>query len=106
MFEEFIQALHNFFGNDNPDMRVNIYSPSGILMHRTHGNFKQVCEANNLPFYALRRTYTHDTEIYNLNRPEYKQYKGWYARVVEAEATEATESDEPDHKSGLVFPRQ
>ena len=77
-------------GKDNPRaLEIEIFNSEGILQFKTHGNFKEICILNNLPFKKLKFSYQNNGErIYN--RPnhhsriteKYKIYIGWYARKV------------------------
>lgn len=73
-------------GKNNPNKKlIYIYDNKGKLIHRCNGNFKQICEDNYYPHELLRRTYANKTKLYTNSEPrkeEWKQYKGWYARVI------------------------
>jgi group I intron endonuclease len=72
-------------GNSNAK-KINIYNDKGDIMFECIGNFKKVCDSNNLPFSALRKSYVDSTPIYQTSRSIISAkkkgldiYKDWYA---------------------------
>ena len=71
-------------------IKVNIYNKEGILIFETNGNFKEICESNNLPFGSLRNSYnSNGIPILQTNQSkgalrnkEYLKYEGWFAKLV------------------------
>ncbi len=72
-------------GSSNPNAKtINIYNEKEELIFECKGNFKETCDEENLPFWALAKTYLNNTK-YNPTRRILKKYKhclGWYARIV------------------------
>ena len=90
---ELQRAWKNTFGDNNPDLKIYIYTKSGILMHRTRKNFKKVCDANGLPFFALRESYLNNSYVGKLQRIENRKFEGWYARIMTSETTNGDTMD-------------
>jgi len=72
---------------------IYIYNEKGELMFTSHGNFKQVCEENGLPYSALCKSLRDGCRLYQnyykknsinmlINNGNIK-YQGWYAKVIE-----------------------
>lgn len=61
-------------GSKNGNAKIfHIYNEDGVIVFESHGNLRQLCENNNLPYDVLRR---------NKNKPIYTRknqhkYKGW-----------------------------
>lgn len=81
-------------GSNNPSAKnIIIYDDTDIPMYNCHGNFKQTCIDNNLPFEFLTKSYQNNIKIkftksgkgatYNKAVKSGKiKYDGWYAKVV------------------------
>lgn len=66
--------------------KINIYNQNDELMFKCHGNFKETCLNNNLPFKVLRTSYVNNNKIYINSKPfikEFEKYIGWYAKEVQ-----------------------
>lgn len=69
--------------------KINIYDSEGNLKYETNGNFKEICEKNNLP-YALGASHRKNGEpIFQSIRAKKKAIKdgtksfiGWYAKKI------------------------
>jgi hypothetical protein len=71
---------HN--GSDNnAAIEVGIYDNLDNLKFTSHGDFMKVCEKNNLPSNAFKKSYQNNTKIGELQATKYnyKEYIGWYA---------------------------
>ena len=68
-------------------IQVNIYNERDELMFQTHGDFKEVCEDNNLPFTPLYNSYhANGKRLFKTNQSKASlkdksllKYEGWYA---------------------------
>lgn len=77
-------------GKENTNAkRINIYNNHGVLMFKTHGDFKKTCLENKLPHLPLQTSYLRGgTPIFNtkstgrLKDLSMLVYKGWYAIIV------------------------
>ena len=71
-------------------IKINIYDSYGLLILETNGNFREVCEKNNLPFGSLRNSYNCNGKPIlktkqsqgALRNKEWLKYEGWFAKVV------------------------
>lgn len=81
-------------GAKNPRAKkIEIYNSKDELMYQSHGNFKQICDDNDLPFSQLymgknKIRYAFDnmtpqTETKHRKKGIYPKFKGWYAKVVD-----------------------
>ncbi len=69
---------------------IGIFNPEDELMFECEGNFKVVCEDNNLPHNSLRKSHTKEGEkIFGTARglstaksKDWEQYIGWYAKEI------------------------
>lgn len=71
--------------NNNPNKKIiNIYNAQDEIVYSCDGNFKNICEENDLPFYTLGKSYRNGGErIYQQRLPKkHIEYKGWYAKVI------------------------
>lgn len=63
--------------------KINIYNSLDELQFECYGNFKSICNENNLPRGALHRTYLQNSKIQMTNRTgKNTLYIGWYARYA------------------------
>lgn len=74
-------------GSKNPTAKkINIYNEKDELMFECHGNFKDVCSKNNLPFTSLANSYKNDCRKLYItclpNNKEYIPFTGWYAKEI------------------------
>lgn len=79
-------------GADNPSASIiNIYNENNELMFECNGNFKKVCEQNNLPLSTLKKSYRNNGHKILENRPrgmsllywnKYKHFSGWCATKI------------------------
>ena len=82
-------------------LRINIYNALGELMFKCHGNFTHTLKENNLPS-ALAQSYRNNGKPIFIDRkppkPEFIEYKGWFAIKIDNEVNEQTlsESDQQD----------
>jgi hypothetical protein len=71
-------------------IQVNIYNEIDELMFQTHGDFKEVCENNNLPFTPLYNSYhANGKRLFKTNQSKASlkdksllKYEGWYAKKI------------------------
>ena len=75
--------------SNNAAIRINIYDNNNNLRYECHGDFSEVCVANNLPSSALATTYKNNTIIYYgkyaINKAiklGHNKFKGRYARKI------------------------
>ena len=70
-------------GSKNPSAKkIFIYNEKDIIMFKCFGNFKKICEDNDLPNKALVMSYRNNNKIFKgpKTRPgKYISYIGWYA---------------------------
>jgi len=78
-------------GNHNGAKEIKIYNNEDVLLFVCKTGFRKFCEANNLPFSALAKSYQQKTKLYEVVTPNSKsrlessgmiKYKGWYALAV------------------------
>jgi len=72
---------------NNPKAKlIQIFNSNNNLILTTNGNFKKMCEINNFPFAALRKSLQKGHKIYTKQpwqTPEkYKNFIGWYAKEI------------------------
>ena len=81
----------NISGKNNPNAKnIHIYDNLNNLIYTCVGNFKEVCENNELPFISLKRSYMKNGQkIYNSIRGineaikrNKEKYIGWYALEI------------------------
>lgn len=75
-------SLQRRGANSTSAILIHIYDDSGTLQYVCHGNFKNTCIANQLPFDALTKSYNTDgAPLYQTKKPpkQYIQYRGWFA---------------------------
>jgi predicted transcriptional regulator len=67
--------------------KINIYDNNDNVIFECHGNFKDICKENDLPFKSLRNSYVNDgKKLYVKSKPSIKKYiiySGWYAKEIE-----------------------
>ena len=68
-------------------LKIFIYDKNNNVVYKCHGDFKEVCEQNNLPFASLARTYRQEKKIILEHQTKsflenHKQFEGWYARKI------------------------
>ena len=56
--------ISDYYKNQN-SKRYNIFNKLGQLMFECFGNFKQICQENNLPENALRRSSRENKKVYH-----------------------------------------
>ena len=54
-------------------IKINIYNSNNELMFECHGNFKKMCEDNELPFNALKKSYKYNTRLYESSNSNQKR---------------------------------
>lgn len=79
--------ISDYYKNQN-SKRYNIFNKLGQLMFECFGNFKQICQENNLPENALRRSSRENKKVYQnakasqitkLKKDGLYDFEGWYA---------------------------
>jgi len=85
--EKFRKA--NIGSNSNTAKRINIYNENNIIMFECYGNFKKICEENNLPFNSFKSSYLKNNKLGSrtenrnlLIKKGYERYINWYARII------------------------
>lgn len=67
--------------------KILIFDRNGVLQYTCKGNFKEVCNENNLPFSALRKSYANKNNGIYLNKKpinnKYSHFIGWYAKEIQ-----------------------
>ena len=67
-------------GNKNGRARkINIYNNLNELMYISNGNFKQICNINNLPYGPLTNSYINNVKLKWVRISKYSSFSGWYA---------------------------
>jgi len=61
-----------FGKNNGRALKLLIFDNNDILMFESYGNFKELCEQNNLPYISLNYT------RYNNDKIKKGRFKGWY----------------------------
>ena len=80
---------------------IIIFNPDDEPMYFSHGNFNQMCKENNLPFRLFAKSYKNNTKLFEhiteeyiaktpkfavtktLNSNHYKDFKDWYAKIMQ-----------------------
>ena len=64
---------------------IKIFNNEDVTMFIAHGNFKELCDKNKLPYSALMNSYRNKgsriytgNNVYSVKKDNIK-YKGWYA---------------------------
>lgn len=89
-----LSHLKSFPGSANGRAKqINIYNSNDEIMFECHGNFKQICEYNNLPTSSLSNSYRNNGKkiMISQRKCDITRYtndgriifKGWYAKIVE-----------------------
>ena len=73
-------ALKLSDSNSSTAKCINIYDNFNILRFECYGNFRKICNNNNLPFKQLQISYINNSFVINVRK--YASYLGWYARIV------------------------
>ena len=74
----------------NPNAKIiNIYDNNNNLIYKCHGNFKQICNDNKMPYGSMRKTYINNTTLYETKAWQtrakslnFDKFIGWYARLI------------------------
>lgn len=74
-------------GSRNPKAKkINIFNEKDELMFECHGNFKEICTENNMPFKSLSNSYRNNSrKLYMVclpNKKEFISFTGWYAKEI------------------------
>lgn len=74
-------------GANNPRAKkINIYNDKDELMYECNGNFKEVCNIEDLPYQPLMKSYKNNSsKIYTCRKPynkEWINYRYWYAKEI------------------------
>jgi hypothetical protein len=75
-------------GKNNPRARkINIFNKNGVLMFSSHGNLKEVCEKNSIPYgevicslYKKRPMYPSEKIVTRITNNGNIKFKGWYVK--------------------------
>ena len=87
-YEEYIK--YDYYVNPN-SKKINIYDAYDNLQYSVYGSFMDFCKKNNLPGFALAKSYRNNTSIYEnskqsqitkLEKDGFYKFKGWYARLI------------------------
>ena len=89
MKQKYANGEINSFGSKNSNAKkINIFNEKNELMFECYGTFKQICNENDLPFNALKKSYQENgkkiyKKTFNGNTPKkFYKFKNWYAKEV------------------------
>jgi len=86
-FKQLLSKKQSGSNNGNA-YKINIYNNKNVLQHSCNGNFKYICETNNLPFHNLRQSYNSNGARIHINLRKSARttliknnrlLEGWYA---------------------------
>jgi len=84
-----IEKSKDMTGSKNIKAKIiNIYNNKNKLMYSCNGNFKDVCNDNNLPRHAFEQSYKENIKLFttfgsrNAVNKEYLYFENWYAKII------------------------